>query len=243
MADDDDAIFDVASAKLIAIVTRRVLGQFQGDLLLAQKPDIRTDPQQWHIFKNTSGVAIPGRAIMEVDSASFSWENRQGPLYSCKQPSTSFAARYAICHPDGVAAGAATGHCTFEGSVEILYKTGLTPTQGMGVGPVPGQWYVDQGYPSCTTVDGVVDSTNHLLWGTFSPIRSMLGKTIGSITALTPCSTTASYKIYAGTQGSETDAGFTTVPAAVSRVNIASGKWIELTLINNGVEMEPLECP
>jgi hypothetical protein len=89
-------------------------------------------------------------------------------------------------------------------------------------------------------VIGRADETNDILLGTLGEIRALLGKTTGAITGGT--STTTAYQIWVGTSGSEANGGWTTVPGAISRVDIDSGKFVKLTFVNNGWIMEPLEC-
>ena len=70
------------------------------------------------------------------------------------------------------------------------------------------------------------------------PITTIIGKTTGAMAATTA---STGWRLYGGTQGSETDIGVAPFPV-VSRSTIASNKWIKVTLVNNGGEAEKLEC-
>jgi hypothetical protein len=120
----------------------------------------------------------------------------------------------------------------------VAYDSG-TPAKFEGWGVKPSQFTLSKGYPSLVSVHRIENTTSKWLLGTLAPITCCLVKTTGSVTA---SSATTSYKIYSGTLGSEADAGFTTVPSALSRTAIATTKWGKITRINNGWELEPLEC-
>ena len=61
-------------------------------------------------------------------------------------------------------------------------------------------------------------------------------KTTSPVAANTP---TTAYQIYAGTQGTETSAGFITRPQAVSRIALGANTWCLMHRVNNGWELRP----
>lgn len=163
-------------------------------------------------FINDSESTAPRGAVLGVTASlkiSLNEDAVFSVVYRCTQANTTFRNHWGVNVGGPVAAGEC-GLCTFEGPVNIAYDSG-TPAFGEGWGPKPGQWTLSKGYPATTLVDGIVDSTNKLLLGTLAPITQLFIKATTTITA-GAVSSGNQYDILAGTLGSETDAGFTTVP-------------------------------
>lgn len=231
--DDYTVNFDWESAQKIASGIRRLRGARQNNPVPTFDD---SGPVNWVPFVNKDSTTAPAYGVMRVDTAVT--VDGVDVLFNCKQPSTTFTRRYAVNAGVDVPANGG-GVCCFEGPALMAFDSG-TPALDDCYGPKPGQWTLSKGFPTITVVDGVRNSTDKYLLGSVHVITTLLGKTTGSVTALTG---TTSYKIYSGTAGSESDAGFTTVPSAICRVAISSGKWIMLQWINNSWEISPLECP
>jgi hypothetical protein len=189
--------------------------------------------------ENVADEDVPAYGCMAVTGM----EVIGGILYrEVDKPSTTFALEYLFNGPGVIPhdenRNKAHLHCGLY--QKVLCAT--EPSYGDLYGVKPDQWALEKGYPALAMVTGIQiqAGSTYFADAAIRRITTLLGKTTGAITALTP---STSYKIYAGTMGSETDSGFATVLSAVSRTAIASGKWIELRLgVNNGVEMIPLEC-
>lgn len=235
---DGWVLSDAALQKVIKAV-RQTLGRplNQRDDRGAGKPFTAV---QWFPFLNDSGETVPSRGIVKIVADIQTHEVGDeivNVVYKGDKPDTTFAKKYGICWPFPVEDGE-VGFLTFDGPQWMPYDSG-TPAIGEGWGPKPGQWTLSKGFPGAI-VDGIIDSTDKLLLGTLSPITALLGKTTGAITGGT--STTTAYRIWTGTSGSEADGGWTTVPGAITRVDIGTTKFVKLTWVNNGWIMEPLEC-
>lgn len=192
--------------------------------------------QSWWPFRNDYAGTVPSYGVVAITGV-VAVTDTSSTIYTANRPSTTFYQLYGVNSSVEVAEGE-YGMLTLSGPCYIAYDSG-TPAAGEGWGPKPGQFTLSKGFPSGTVVSGIQDSTNKWLLGTLAPITCCLVKTTGAVTA---SSATTSYKIYSGTLGSEADAGFTTVPSALSRTAIATTKWGKITFINNGWELEPLEC-
>lgn len=235
MADEEiGTIFDNRSADLIAQVTRTVLGQVKNYLSSYTPDNGGSGGVTWHNAAGSTSEDIPGRSIVRV-STLFTW-CQTFPLYTVAQPSTVWTDRYAIVHPAGIKRNE-VGYITFEGPCEQLAdSTAITKDDRLG--PKAGQYTQAKGYPATSRVDGVVSATSKVYFGPVHPITTIIGKTTGAMAATTA---STGWRLYGGTQGSETDIGVAPFPV-VSRSTIASNKWIKVTLVNNGGEAEKLEC-
>lgn len=227
--------FKKDSRRRISEVVRYVESQpgFNGVVNRAARPNVA-----WRgtFFLNDSGETVPAYAIMAVVDAEIYTDFE---ALSIEKPGTTFRRRYVVNGPLTVAAGE-IGTVQEGELVRVLYDSG-TPAANEGWGPKPSQWSASKGFLGIVLAHGVVDSTNKVLSGLLNSWpTSLLVKTTGAVTGGT--SGTTAYKIYTGTSGSEADSGFTTVPTAISRVDIDSGLWCKLTWINNGWIIEPLEC-
>jgi hypothetical protein len=196
----------------------------------------------WHPFINIFSETIPAWGVVTIADDVDAFDSKAvGGLYLATQPDTTFG-RYAINGPTEVPTNK-SGFLRFSGEALCLYEDpgfGFHPALGEGYGPKPGSFALAKGYPSLCVSHGSIKEDARLLQGTLSPITTLLGKTTGAITGGT--STTTAYDIRVGTSGSETDGGWTTVPGAISRVDIDDDKFVKLTWVNNGWIMEPLEC-
>lgn len=238
MADNDDfedgVYFDIESAKLIAETVHRVLGTLRNEM---QSHENWNDSVTWLPFYNDTGETIPACSIVVPKSTGFSYDN--GPLYKVAKPSTTFRTRYGVtCRyaiPDGSA-----GFFTCEGPASIAYDSSGTPAYDEGWGVKPGQWTLSKNYPMLSVVDGLEDTSQKILRGSFSGLLTrLLCKTTASISA---ASSSTSYTIESGTLGSTSSAGFTTVPSVYFYSAVASGKvfWAEQAL--SGWTANPLQC-
>lgn len=194
------------------------------------------DACRWEPFKNTGSSTIPAFGLVVIKTASVVTRGR-GRL-QCDQPGTTFYRQFAVNGPTSVSAGK-NGVCTRSSPCLCAYDSG-TPAIGEGWGLKPSQSTASKGFPGLT-IEGIFDSTNKIaLVSLESPITHMIGKTTGAITGGT--SSTTSYRIYSGAPFNGSDAGFTTVTAAYSKVDIDSGLWIRITYLNGYPVLEPLEC-
>lgn len=185
-------------------------------------------------FTNVSGETIPAFAVMAITGLVY--ENGIAFL-ECDKPSTTFRREYAVNNIFDVPADR-RGTCFRAGDLRVLYDSGA-PGAGEGWGPKPGQWSLSQGFPGFT-VQGIVDASHKIAKAFFEPIAQALVKTTSLIS---PNATTQFYRIYAGTFGSEADAGFTTVPTATNRTgqSMDAGEWAWLAWTNNGWELRCLQ--
>ena len=196
------------------------------------------DKFRWDGIKNDSGETCPAFGILVITGTEMRGNEFKRPVLIGNKPSTTFYREFVVNGPTPIPAGG-YGRCTRgPGACSVKYDTG-TPANGEGWGPKPGQWTASKGFPGITC-EGIKDAARYILLGTLAPIGTLLGKTTSAITGGT--STTTAYQIWVGTSGSESNGGWTTVPGAISRVDIGSGKFVKLTFVNNGWIMEPLEC-
>jgi len=241
MADEEGYLLNEQTIRRLAKVVAQVLGKShrQRD----DRPYPRdSGPVNWQPFVNDSSETIPANAVVRLSNSTFdSLQDATGGavisrVYHAVKPDTTFG-RYAINSSLQVAAGE-SGFLCLEGPCEQAFESG-TVTIGGGYGPKPGQWTLSKGYPATTIADGTTNSESKRLFGSFNQITTALIRFTGSVSNNT--STTA-YKIYAGTMGSESDAGFTTVPSARNRTGArVNNDWAVLQRINNGWEIVNLE--
>ncbi len=188
-------------------------------------------------IRNDSGADLKLGEVVELGDYLLDEEDPYKWWYEGKAVSTTFRRRYALAaepiEEDAIGAAWVRGPA-------VLRYAGSAPSAEAGFGPKPSTVTLEPGYPCFAAIDGVIDSSEKLAGCTLSPITTLLGKTTGAITGGT--STTTAYQIWVGTSGSETNGGWTTVPGAISRVSIGSGKFVKLTFVNNGWIMEALEC-
>lgn len=236
MADEEiGTIFDNRSADLIAQVTRTVLGQVKNYLSARQTDNSGGGSTIWHNASGSTSEDIPGRSIVAL-TTEFTWCDGF-PLYRVVMPTTTYTSRYAIVHPAGIKRND-TGWVTFEGPCEQVC-TSSTISKGSRLGPKAGQYEQVAGYPATSLVDAVITSSgNPVYWGPVHPIREMIGK---SSTTPVSIGATTNWRIYGGTPGSEVDIGVAT-PSAVSRTTVAIQKFVKVTAIGDGLELEHLEC-
>lgn len=192
---------------------------------------------RWEHVKNTSGEVCPPFGLLAVTGSEMRGVTDKYPVLLGAKPSTTFYQEYVVNGPTAIPAGGYGRATRGPGAIWIKYDTG-TPANGEGWGPKPGQWTASKGFPGAVC-EGIQSTSKTRMLGTLAPITVLLGKTTGAITAN---SASTSYQIWTGTLGSEANSGFTTVPSALSRVDIDSGKFVKLTWHNNGWLMEPLEC-
>ncbi|MGD9648377.1 MAG: hypothetical protein AB7U73_21885 [Pirellulales bacterium] len=189
-------------------------------------------------FKNTSATTIPPYGLVRVDDE---LEFNDTRIYEGKYPDTTWGDEWLINGPDEVAQND-FGTAQAGPIVTFLFDTG-TPAAKAIYGPKPGQAGASLGFPALLKVIGVYDQTAKLCRGRLlhgGVITTLLGKTTAAAAASTP---TTDWIILAETaSGTNSDAGFTTVPSAVSRVAIDDDKEIEVTMLGNGWRMKPLEC-
>lgn len=180
-------------------------------------------------FRNDSGVVVPPHAIMEVTDA----EMRSGDiLLIINKPSTTFGRPYAVNGKFEIPIGG-YGQCYRNIECAQAYTTGTTPAFGDGYGPKPGQWTLEKGYPSTTIAYEIADSTSKILFGSFSPITSIIGKAGSDIAALsseTPGSGTVTAWYRNGSAFAATTFTFTGFNFSASA--ITSGKYVAYKLVN-----------
>ena len=181
-------------------------------------------------FTNVSGETIPAFAAMAITGLVY--ENGIAFL-QCDKPSTTFLREYAVNNMFDVPGGL-RGTCFRAGDLRVLYDSG-TPANGEGWGPKPGQWSLSRGYPGFA-IQGVVNSQHRIAKTFFEPIVQVLVKTTDLVAA---DATTEDYRVYAGTFGSEADAGFTTVPTVRNRTgqSMDADEWAWLAWTNDGWEL------
>lgn len=231
MADEEiGTIFDNRSADLIAQVTRTVLGQVK-NYLSSYTPDSGSGSVVWHNASGSTSEDIPGMSIVAL-STEFTWCDGF-PLFKVVKATTVFSPPYAIVHETGIKRNE-PGWITFEGPCK--QAADATIAYGDRLGPKPGQYTQSKGYPTTSRVDGVVSSSSRVYFGPVLPITTLLGQTTDAVSANTA---TTDYVILAGTAGSESDAGFSTVPSAVCAISLESGTKVELFFVNNQWQMIP----
>lgn len=239
MADQDPVVFDERGAKLLDAARKVVANQNRNPQ--GRPPDaFRISSGQWVPFINEASEEVPPYACMRV-TGSTSDDELGTVILKCNQPSTVFSRDYVFNGSQAVpSASEATepggGLCTSGPTAIVACSTTTTPANGDGYGPKPNSWNLDKGYPALATIRGIHDSDERWAAAAISPIVTLLGKTTAAVAANT---STTDYQIYAGTLGSEADAGFTTVPAAVTRFAFGTGAWVNLHWVDNAWEMRP----
>ena len=188
------------------------------------------DEIQWIAFYNNSGEVVPPHAVMEITESEII--NGSVLLY-IDFAGELFGVPYAINGKYEVPIGG-YGLCYRNAPGPQRYESG-SPAFGEGWGPKPGQWGLAKGYPATTIVDGIVADVDQVMIGSFCDVNNALirftAKVVNNITTIL-------YRVYAGTVGSEIDAGFTVVPWAMNRTGArAIGDWAMLHRVNNSWEI------
>lgn len=219
--------FDDQSVGRIARVVRQVEGTPRSTPGPSTGRSLSSDPELWQECKNAAGETIPGHSVVFIDTTAPTMDDRK--VGNAIKPSTTFYGLHGFTMDrdaeliDGV------------GKVSVTMETGLvkydtgTPAPGEGWGIKPGQYTLSKGYPGARCIR-IVDSTKKIMLAQFLPITVLYGKATAAISA-NSVATGSKYDIYAGTLGSEADAGFTTVPDAFNRgAAIANNDpvWLEL---------------
>lgn len=183
-------------------------------------------------FRNDDAATLPGMSIACISGAEFK-DNEL--ILILEKPGTTFRNFCAITEPVDCAASG-YGRCAIGGIVPVKYDSG-TPAFDEGWGFKPSQWTISKGFFGCCRVMKLLDSTEKIAAVALtSQLTAFLGKVQASIASGATTSTTASsgYKIFTGTTGSETDAGFTTVPAAYNRgTALVANDYIWGQYVNN----------
>lgn len=242
MATATYGIFDERDAARHARATRWAESMFG-----APPPPMRTgaspdDSLPIQIYNDTSET-IPAFSIVKPTGDEV-YGIADLPLIKVVKPDATYVNEYLVTGPREILAG---GIGVAQDSFRIFgtYGTG-SPTRGAGLGVKPDSWAFWPGYPCLMTAHKVRNSTRMIVAGRAIPgPPTILCKTVVSVSAGGSLSgaVAGAYKIYAGTtKGSETDAGFTSVPAVWFRVAMDADKWFKATWINDGLEGEPLVC-
>lgn len=192
--------------------------------------------QVWWPFRNDYAGTVPAYGVVAITGITVV----QGlPIYTGTRPSTTFYRVYGINSAEAVPDDG-YGQLRLTGPCEIAYDSG-TPAAGEGWGPKPSQFTLSKGYPSITTVSGVIDSTNKVLLGTLGPINILIGKLAE---ACSVGETNVDVDIWA----SDTEAD-TTINLNVNdwlmksgATDIASGKKVVCQWINNKWYITEAEC-
>jgi hypothetical protein len=183
-------------------------------------------------FQNVSGETIPAYAVMAVVGV----VHEQGvALLACGKPDTTFRRDYTVNGIHDVPAGR-RGTCFCSGDLRVLLQAGFEPEPGQGCGPKPGQWSLAPGFPGFT-LQGIAQAEHDVAIASHEAISGVLVKITA---AVAPRATTADYRVHVGAPGSETDAGFTTVPEACNRTfqSMATDEWAWLAWSNDGWELQ-----
>lgn len=188
------------------------------------------DKFRWDGIKNDSGETCPAFGILVITGTEMRGNEFKRPVLIGNKPSTTFYREFVVNGPTPIPAGG-YGRCTRgPGACSVKYDTG-TPANGEGWGPKPGQWTASKGFPGISC-EGIKSASRYLMLGTLSPITTLLCKATAQNSAGSLATDTSDYKIYAGTAGSESDAGFTTQPAIYSRSDIMIDEWFYATFRN-----------
>ena len=158
-------------------------------------------------FVNTTGSQIPAYACLGVTAWTLNTD-LACMVATVEQPTQTFRAAY-LLNGELPVDNNTPGRAQIGPRFRALY-TG-SPTYGAGFGPTPGQWYLTAGFPTLMIADGIYDSTNTVMQGSFSgTITQLLGKASGPI----PARNGASYgggtmAIYYNSGGTLTDTTMT----------------------------------
>lgn len=187
---------------------------------------------RWEGIKNTSGESCPAYGLLAITGMEMRGTTFKRPVLTGTKPSTTFYREYAVNGPTVIPAGG-YGRCTRgPAALYIAYDSG-TPALDEGWGPKPGQWTLSKGYPSTTTVSGIVDSTNKVLLGTLGPINTLAGKADSNIAAIstdTPTSGTVSVYYFGGTSYADTTQNVTAYNKSAAEVT--ASKHLTMVWVN-----------
>lgn len=187
-------------------------------------------PENWRPGKNDSGETIDAYSIVGIDNTGSTIDGRFH--LHAKKPSTTFYKTYAFTSGLESISGAKVG--LHFGYGFVRYDTG-TPVIDAYYGVKPGQFTVSLNYPGNIRCLGIVDSTRKIMFAAFEPWNGIYAKCTSAMSA-NAVATGNKYTIYKGTQGSETDAGFETVPDVFVRGGaIAVNDPIWITPGQNGL--------
>lgn len=195
---------------------------------------------RWEHVKNDSTEDCPPWGALVVKGTEARGDKRKYPVLICDKPGTTLRTQVMINGPTRLRAGGYGRACRAPSTVISGYDPSATPVSGEGYGVKPDSWWLHKGYPTCCHVQGIYKSDKKLLLGTLTPVTTLLCQATGDITGGSPSS---SYVILAGAQGSEANAGFTSVPPVVNRSTekIASGEQFLALWVNSGWEARKLE--
>jgi hypothetical protein len=121
-------------------------------------------------FKNLHSTSVPAFGVMQVTG---SLVESGVTFLTCTQPGGALGTEFAINGPVQVAPGQ-KGVCYRQGDLQVAYDSG-GPQLGEGWGARAGQWTLSKGYPTIITVQSVTNAANNILYGTFTPLASVLG--------------------------------------------------------------------
>ncbi|REK19176.1 MAG: hypothetical protein DWQ37_01935 [Planctomycetota bacterium] len=184
-------------------------------------------------FQNVSGETIPAYGAMAVTGVV---HDGGVAFLACDKPNTTFRREYAVNGVHDVAPGR-RGSCCRAGDVRVLCEDAGDAEPGQGWGPKPGQWTLARGFPGYTVLGTAqLDGAHDIVRAACEPLTQALVKTTQEVAAQ---ATTTDYRVYAGTLGSEVDAGFSAVPAARNRAGaaLAADEWAWLAWTNDGWEL------
>lgn len=228
MAKQQLRAFSPADAEKIAEAVRRVLGS--PGRTPNPPPGQFIPPPKGIAFINDSGEEMPAGAIGAIKE--YVGADNDVVYAKIEKPGTTFRRQYVVNTDIRVVADQGIGFCEFSDTYRIAHDTSWAPATGDSGGPKPGSWLLWKGYPAICNVIGRANVASDILLGTLSPITTLLCEATDTIPANDD---STDYKILAGVPGSETDAGFTTVPPAYNYFDepLSNGDKFFLRWINN----------
>jgi hypothetical protein len=204
------------------------------------------DGRRWQLWKNTDSTTCPAYGCLiggGITNDANSHSNSR-VLMNGAQPSTTFSHGFFINGDTAVPAGSVGLCSTTESPVEAALDTSGAANDQIW-GPAPGSWNLKKGFPGCRIIATTASSTQALV------VQETICQLLVKVTATgglangsaTGTSASSNYKIYTGgTAGSESDSGYTTVPAAWNRCGyvIQLGAWCRLAKLNTTWEIVPI---
>ncbi len=185
-------------------------------------------------FKNLHAASAPAFGVMQVTGSVV----EDGVTFlTCTQPGSALGTEFAINGASQVRSGE-KGICYRQGDLQVAYDGG-TPQWGEGWGVRANQWTLSKGYPTIITVHSVKNAANQILYGTFTPLASVLGVASADLAAMTgtqPGTQQTTVYVWDGThfsaaQPAMTFAGFNVSTAPVKAGTLTqfvatSGLWV-----------------
>jgi hypothetical protein len=201
---------------------------------------VEGDGRRWQLWVNDDAGTCPANGVFVDNDAATDANSHTNTrnLIEGFQCNTTFHAGFWINGDTDVLTGAVGLCCTGESPVEALLSTSGAANDDIW-GPSPGSWNLVKGNPGCRIIGTTTSATLALVQ--IEPINKVLVK-IQASSGVADGASTTTYTIMTGaTAGSESDAGYTTLPPLWNRTGrkVLQNEFAIAHKINTTWELAP----